>query len=194
MTIGDMLGHEESMLKVWVDERRSRDVNASLMWENLKLFAVLIPAIITIDTFFLQAIFDNELPENTSGFRFLIFLFPSLVITLSLIGESNLKRRWERTLESIGYLNKLEDLLGLRGNLPENRTVFLKDKHLFERYFREIEEEGVAIDTEDDFIEQKRLKNNMYRPMRRVYAVFIVIGVVLMSVPQFLVVWTIPSQ
>ena len=39
MTIGDILGHEESMLKVWVDERRSRDVNASLMWENLKLFA-----------------------------------------------------------------------------------------------------------------------------------------------------------
>ena len=156
---------------------------------KLKAFAVLIPAIITIDTFFLQAIFDNELPENTSGFRFLIFLFPSLVITLSLIGESNLKRRWERTLESIGYLNKLEDLLGLRGNLPENRTVFLG-----ERYFRETEEEGVAIDTEDDFIEQIRLKNNMYRPMRRVYAVFEVIGAVLMSVPQFLVVWTIPSQ
>ena len=92
-------------------------------------------------------------------------------------------------MESIGYLNKLEDLLGLRGNLPENRTVFLG-----ERYFRETEEEGVAIDTEDDFIEQKRLKNNMYRPMRRVYAVFEVIGAVLMSVPQFLVVWTIPSQ
>ena len=93
MTIGDMLGHEESMLKVWVDERRSRDVNAGLMWENLKLLLYLIPAIITIDTFFLQAIFDNELPENTSGFRFLIFLFPSLVITLSLIGESNLKEK-----------------------------------------------------------------------------------------------------
>ena len=140
---------------------------------------VLIPAIITIDTFFLQAIFDNESPENTSdnkspentfGLRFLIFVFPILAITLSLIGESNLKRRWERTLESIAHLNKLEDLLGLRGDLPKNRTVFLKDKP--ERYFREIKEEGVAIDTEDDFIEQKRLKNNMYRPMRRVYAVF----------------------
>jgi hypothetical protein len=62
---GDIFGDRESILKVWIDERRSRDVNASLMWENLKYFTVLISGIITIDTFFLKSIFDGSLSEYT---------------------------------------------------------------------------------------------------------------------------------
>jgi hypothetical protein len=50
----DIFTDKEKMLKVWIDERRSRDFSAGLMWENLKFFATLISAVITVDTFFLK--------------------------------------------------------------------------------------------------------------------------------------------
>jgi hypothetical protein len=101
-----------------------------------------------------------------------------------LIGESDLKRRWERTLESIAYLTKLEDLLGLRESLPNGRHVLTKDTKLFQRYFDETE--GIA--SERKFKEEKMKGRNMYTAMRKVYAIFLVVGVVLLFVPQFLVV------
>ncbi len=106
------------MLKVWIEERRSRDVSVDLMWENLKFFSVLISGIITANASFLKLTFDNL----TLGYAVYSLVLPFLIISLSFCGKSDLKRRWKRTLELIAYLNKLEDLLGL------NETVTKKNE------------------------------------------------------------------
>jgi hypothetical protein len=192
MTIGDILGHEESMLKIWIDERRSRDVNASLMWENLKLFSVLIPTIITVGTIFLRVALDPSLTKYTDQLLLGSLVFPSLVILLSACGIIDLHRRWKRTLEAIAHLLKLEALLGLH-EYYEGK-VLRRDKHLFERYYRDTKciktekdattgkdiKTQVDIETEDEFIKRNIRKSNMFTVMLAVYIILIVMGIFLL--------------
>lgn len=116
---GDIFHDRESMMKVWIDERRNIDVNASLMWENLRFFSVLITAIITANTFFLNLTVNN--PSLGNGVFSLVL--PSLVILLSIFGYRDMGRRWERTLEPIAHLNKLEELLGLHSPSYEEKCL-----------------------------------------------------------------------
>lgn len=177
------------MLKIWIDERRSRDISAGLMWENLKFFSLLISGLITANTFFLGFIFTNSSSRDPSinlGYSLITFVLPSLIIYLSLCGFLDLRRRWERTLEAIAHLTKLEDLLGLRASIPLDNDVFSEDTHLFERYF--IETEGFV--SEDGFIENKRTRRpNMYTEMRRVYWGLIIIGAFLLAIPLSLTIY-----
>ena len=115
-TQGKILDDLKSMLEVWKDERRSRDISAGLMWENLKYFSVLIIGIITANAFFLKLTIDYPTKLENAG---LSLVFPFLIISLAYIGNKDLKRRWKRTLESIAHLNKLEDELGLRNEVPD---------------------------------------------------------------------------
>lgn len=176
-------------LKVWLDERRSRDVSAGLMWENLKFFSILISGLITANTFFLGFIFDNASPGNALvilGYSLTTFALPILIIYLSLCGVLDLKRRWERTLEATAHLTKLEELVGLRSSRPEKREVFEKDNYLFQRYFKET----IGIVSEDDFKEKKmKKKPNMYTAMRKVYWGLIGIGVLLLAIPLFIILY-----
>jgi hypothetical protein len=175
----DIFDDRESILEVWKDERRSRDKSADLMWENLKLFSLLIPAVITVDTFFLGFMFDNPSHDFIYGLALLSSVLPGLVIALSWCGSRDLKRRWERTLESIAYINKLEGLLGLREEIPKDKRVFENDRHLFERHFQETKD----IKTESEFKAKKMYTNNMYTAMNKVYSIFIIIGLFLWSAP-----------
>jgi hypothetical protein len=186
---------KSKLLEIWKDERRSRDNSASLMWENLKLFSVLIPAIISVDTFFLGFIFDNSSQNHTYGLALLSLVLPVLVIALSIFGISDLYRRWKRTLEAIAHLLKLEGLLGLHEYYTGK--LLKGDNHLFERYYRDtkcikIEKDiktgkdiktQVDIETEDDFIKKNILKNNMFTAMLLVYFALAGIGVFLLIIP-----------
>jgi hypothetical protein len=195
MTQTDIFGDRDAILKVWQDERRSRDFNASLMWENLKFFSVLISAIITADTFFLK--FASEVTNSTVISLFsipvnMIYLFsipiPILVIFLSKYGKQDLRRRWSRTLEAIAHLSKLENLLGLDKEVAGKLTNFKNDTYLFDRFTKDTKHMGC----QDDFIkkvmkedkkamkketkENESVKGNMYIAMRKVYFVFYVMG------------------
>jgi hypothetical protein len=169
---GDIFKDKESLLKVWLDERRSRDVSAGLMWDNLRLFSVLIPAVITVDTLFLNFIYEPSMKEHTLQLLPISLAFPAVVISLSVAGFMDLFRRWKRTLEAIVHLNKLEDLLGLNEPLPQDKKVFEKDTHLFQRYHDETKD----FKTEKDFIKKNRFKFNMFTSMMIVYVIFVIIG------------------
>lgn len=176
----DIFQDKDKLLEIWKDERRSRDFNATLMWENIKLFSVLIPAIITVDTFFLGFILSNSLPGY---YAVVTLVFPGLVIGLSWFGFSDLKRRWDRTLEAIAHLNKLEGLLGLH-TPRENKFVFKNDSHLFQRWYDSLKDKtGEDIGTERDFIDKKMYEGNMYNAMRNVYRVFGILGNILVVPP-----------
>jgi hypothetical protein len=192
----DVFGNKERLLKIWSEERKSRDFNATLMWENLKLFSVLIPAIITVDTFFLKMTLDNSLAEYTAILSLFSLVFPIMIISLTLCGNSDLRRRWERTLEAIAHLHKIEDLLGLNEPVTGRINVLKDDSHLFQRYYdntkhtikkkdntgKTIEKEE-DIKSEQDFIDKKLYEHNMYTAMRNVYWVFGIIGAALLLVP-----------
>jgi hypothetical protein len=184
----DIFNERDKLLEIWKEERRSRDKSADLMWENLKLFSVLIPAIITVGTIFLRLALDPSLAKYIDDMLLLSLVFPVLVVSLSLFGISDLYRRWKRTLEAIAHLLKIEGLLGLH---EEYTGRFLKgDKHLFERYYwntkfkkkekdiktEEVIEIQVDIETEDDFIKRNIFKNNMFTAMLFVYLGLGVIG------------------
>lgn len=173
----------ESLLKIWSEERKSRDFNASLMWENLKFFSLLISGLITANTFFLGFIFDNSSPrpsEINVGYSLVTFVLPGLIMYLSWSGHRDLKRRWNRTLEAIVHLTKLEDLLGLREFLPPYSDVFSEDTHLFERYIKDTE----GFDSGQKFIDNRRTRGpNMYTHMKRVFVGLFVIGASLVAIP-----------
>jgi hypothetical protein len=180
---GDIFKDKESLLKVWLDERRSRDVSAGLMWDNLKLFSVLIPAVITVDTLFLNFIYEDSMKEHTLELLWFSFAFPVMVILLSVSGNMDLFRRWNRTLEAIVHLNKLEKLLGLDEPLPQDKKVFEDDTHLFQRYHTET----IGLKTEEEFIKKNRYKFNMFTSMAVVYWIFAAIGVLLLVYQAYLV-------
>jgi hypothetical protein len=182
----DIFTDKENMLKVWIDERRSRDYSVGLMWENLKLFSVLIPAIITANSFFLGLTLDDR---SWSVYDLLSIVFPVLIVSLSMYGNKDLRRRWRRTMEAIAHLRKLEKLLGLDSPVPGGLKVFKNDTHLFQRYTNSSE----GITAEKDYMDQnmdksKGEEDNMYTAMRRIYWVFIIIGAALLVPPVFTVV------
>lgn len=193
----DIFNDEEKIFKVWLDERRSRDKSADLMWENLKYFSVLISGIITANAFFLKLTFDNL----TLGYALFSLVLPSLIVSLSFCGESDLKRRWKRTLESIAYLNKLEDLIGLNEPVTGKINVLKEDSHLFQRYhdstFKEVKDPKtggiikVDIKTVEEYRDYWMYKDNMYTAMRRVYYVLGIIGGFLVFVSSLLIVFSI---
>jgi hypothetical protein len=179
----DIFGDRESMLKVWIDERRSRDFNASLMWENLKFFSGLISAIITVDTFFLKFTLDGSMGSKyTSELTFFSIVLPILVLVLSLCGRNDLRRRWKRTLEAIAHLSKLENLLGLDKSVKEKVHVLAKDNYLFQRFSKSTKN----IDSEKDYIYREMNEDNMYTSMKNVYNVLITIGVSLLAYQLYL--------
>ena len=196
---GDIFRDKESLLKIWIDERRSRDVSACLMWQNLKYFSVLITGIISVDTFFLGFAL-RPLSDYTFMLSLFSFVFPILVVALSLCARNDLKRRWKRTLESIAYLNKLDDLLGLNKPVTGKINVLKHDSHLFQGYHdstvkrwknrktgKVVKEE--EIETEEDYRDWWMYMDNMYTAMRNVYWVFGIIGVALLGLQPFLLIY-----
>lgn len=178
----DIFQDKVKLLEIWKDERRSRDFNATLMWDNLRLFSVLIPAIITIDTFLLGLTIEYSLPWY---YTLITLVFHGLVIGLTWFGFSDLKRRWDSTLEAIAHLSKLEDLLGLH-KARENEFVFKKDSRLFQRWYDNLRDPpmtGEEIDSEENFRKKKMYKDNMYNAMRNVYRVFGILGCLLVVPP-----------
>jgi hypothetical protein len=193
----DIFTDKERMFKIWLDERRSRDKSADLMWENLKYFSVLISGLITANAFFHKLTFDNL----TLGYASFSLMLPILIILLSFCGKSDLKRRWRRTLESIAYLNKLEDLIGLNEPVTGKINVLKGDDYLFQRYhdstFREEKDPktGKVIKTDIKTVNEYRdywmYKDNMYRAMKRVYYVLGSIGGFLVFVSSLLIIFSI---
>jgi hypothetical protein len=185
----DIFKDKDKLLDIWKDERRSRDNSADLMWESLKFFSLVISGLITANTFFLGFIFSSEVSlddEILLGYSLTTLALPILIIYLSWCGYRDLGRRWERTLEAIAHLTKLEDLLGLRKSIPVDIHVLSTDTHLFERYFKETK----GFVSEEGFIIYKKTRGpNMFTHMRRVYYGLYAVGGLLLAIPVGLTIY-----
>ncbi|MFZ0555216.1 MAG: hypothetical protein WAM26_07980 [Nitrososphaeraceae archaeon] len=105
------------------------------------------------------------------------------------------------TLESIAYLNKLDDIIGLNEPVTGNINVLKEDSHLFQRHHdstfkseKDIKTGDVIktdIKTVDEFIGYWMYEDNMYTAMRRVYYVLGIIGGFLVFVSSLLMLFSI---
>jgi hypothetical protein len=179
----------ESLIKIWIDERRSRDFQASLMWENVKYFTTLLSALITADVFILRMLLDLKINStifaNTNYPVIILFsslILPSFIIVASILGERELKRRWRRILEAIANCAKIEYLLGLNENISHILKVFPNDSYLFQRWT----ESRKKYSSSSSFVEGELKGYNMYTHMRKIYFITIFVGVFLIVIHTLL--------
>jgi hypothetical protein len=183
--INSIFDDRENLIKIWIEERRSRDFSANLMWENVKNLTILIAALITADI----ALMDFISPTNEQ--LLLLPFLPAIIVLLSRYARKDLENRWRRVLESISHLIKLEDLLGLYTQMPST-TLFKNDKFIFERWrrnalpyassqaFIEGEVKGTKISNSSisNSSEDKK-SENLFTFMRTIYRVTMITGFVL---------------
>jgi hypothetical protein len=86
-----------------------------------------------------------------------------------------LKRRWERLLESIAHLRKLENILGLDRDISDKLTVLRDDHYLFQRYVETTMTQH-QIKSEADFITKHMKGYNMFGHMGKIYLTTLIVG------------------
>jgi len=206
-----IFGDRENLIKIWLDERRSRDFSAKLMWENIKNMSFLIGALITADIALMNFLVSIQTHEVFLVKWLLLFPFlPVMIIIMSHFAENDLKKRWRRVLEAITHLIKMEDLLGLYKKPPIQFEIFKNDEYLFERW----KENASKYSSSKEFINgelsprgvkrhsrqsrsQRETKNkdyeaeedgNIYTFMKNIYVTTTIIGSSLVIVHVYLIV------
>ena len=163
MPLNDIFDNIEKLIEIWKDERRTRDVSAQLMWENVKYFTTIIGALITAHMALLGFIRDAGIPQWI--FYGSLIIFPVSILLLSYYAVRDLRRRWMRVMEAIVHLVKMEGILGLYNDISNKLKNFKSDKVLFKRY----KEEADKFDSSERFIESVTRGDNMYTSMRKIY-------------------------
>jgi hypothetical protein len=184
--VNSIFDDRENLIKIWIEERRSRDFSANLMWENVRNLTILIAALITADV----ALMDFISPTNEQQLLLLPFL-PAIIVLLSRYARKDLENRWRCVLESISHLIKLEDLLGLHTQMPST-TLFKDDKFIFERWrrnalsyassqaFIEGEVKGAKISTSNSSNSSEDKKSeNLFTFIQTIYRVTMITAFVL---------------
>jgi hypothetical protein len=178
-------------ITIWENERKSRDLCASLMWENVKYFGTFFGALFIAHMALLGFFWPKD-PMTTSwadfNARLSILGFPVAIIFLSLYAYFDLRRRWDRFLLVASQLCKLEVLMGLHIKITDKLKVkdkdlscFKGDEYLFKDY-----RENLSYDNSDDFRKDRkewwhwRIKNsNMFTSMGKIYWITIGLAVAL---------------
>lgn len=163
MTNDNIFDNKKELIEIWKDERRTRDISAQLMWENVKYFTTIIGAFITAHMALLGIIKDAGIPQWL--FYGSLIVFPVSIILLSYYATKDLKRRWKRIMDSIVNLIKLEGILGLYDDVSAKLMNFKSDKYLFKRY----KENAERFNSSNSFVECETEGDNMYTSMRKIY-------------------------
>jgi len=127
----DIFDDKEMLMKVWTDERRRRDFQATLMWENIKNFSAIIASLITVDSIILAALSGGKI-----YLPILLPFVPMIIVFISAAGKYELTRRWVLVLEGNSHLFKLEQLLGLDHKISNRLTYFKDDEYLFQNWLK----------------------------------------------------------
>lgn len=154
------------LMRIWENERQTRDLNVKLMWENMKYFGALISGLITASIALVSLTIDNFVPNL---FIILIIILQIFIILLAEYAKRDLKERQKRFFEVVSHLLKLEIILGFYENISQKLkdTRFDQHKYLFADFQKNlIKETGTETDKKD-FAEEKR--SSAYSIMGRVY-------------------------
>lgn len=178
----DPFADERLLMALLMDERRTLDLDASLMWENLKFFVPIVTLLITADLtlteFFL--VYGRGmiiLPMVTS-------LVGVLVIALSFFGFSDLKERFRRMLMITTHVQKLELRLGIRAKMePGFFEPYPDDVFLFQFHGDRLGKFRTSQAFLDDALRplspDGKLRRNMLWRMAPAYAILVAFGLVL---------------
>jgi len=184
----------DNLMRVWENERKSRDLCATLMWENVKYFATFFGALLVAHMALLAFLWPKEQDMLPPEVKNSILIFPFATIALSIYAYFDLRRRWDRFLLVAAQLCKLEVLLGLHDDIAQklNRYqkeflgCFQEDRFLFKDYRMNL------IHTNSDTFRKKGMKwkirnGNMLTSMGSIYWITIAIGVALTILDLFLI-------
>lgn len=162
-----------------------------LLWENVKFFASLLTALVTIDIYLTNMIYSINIENHPISPILSIFslILPILILALTFIGQSELRRRWARLVENVASRAKVEALLGIHNDLSEEFKklgVLSDDKYIHQRFaevFRkyrstdELIQRELTISKRPDILRGK----NFYVMMSRIYTIFKVISIILLA-------------
>jgi hypothetical protein len=173
----DIFKDKELLIKIWENERYSRNFAVKLMWENMKYFGTIIAALLGLYSTLLGHFFTAT---NTNGWFNLLFLvpIPVIVIILSLFARNDLIQRRRRFHLVVTHLLKIEDLLGLHDDLSGRLKHFMDDKSLFTHYNKDL----LKAKSTDEYIEtEMRKKENTFNSMQQIYILMIIIAATLLT-------------
>lgn len=164
MTSTNDIGNDPNrdlLIRIWENERETRNLNVKLMWENMKYFGALISALITASITLLGFALNAHVPV----------LFPTLIIILQLFiiylahyAKKDLTERRKRFFLVVTHLLKLEVLLGLYDKKNSEKlkqklrdTSLQDDDFLFTQYERNLH----LIKGKDKHDTEQFIKNKM---------------------------------
>lgn len=181
----------KALLDIWKTLIERMEHGADLIWRGAQYFFVLISAIISVNLIGLGTVLGLEDVLIQYLLLVLSLVFPILIIALTCVGWLTLKRRFRRMLEIVTHIGKVESLLGLSADISDylqELSVFSQDTYLFERYVKS----RAKHNSEKDFIEGELgggiEGGNMYTDLKKVYWVFIFVGVFLTIFNSFLII------
>ena len=121
---------EKLLLRIAEERRREY---GERIWRTVEYFTVVLSAILSVSIGLFVEL--SKISNVSESYDFLIILF-ALGIFVSITAWFNVRREYERQLEAIAEIGKVQWYLGLATNVvPEERRMFKQDQHiLLERY------------------------------------------------------------
>jgi hypothetical protein len=188
----DIFNNPDLLVRIWENERKTRDFAVKLMWENMKYFSILIGSLLTAYTALLGYISTKTIffaiYQITIIFNFMIlFPIPAVIIVLALYAQNDLIERRRRFLLIVTHLLKLEELLGLHKKIDDKLQYFKQDEFLFVEYQKNLSQ----VKSETFIDTQMREKTSAFTSMQNVYIVLmgiaglsILFGIIVLSNPS----------
>lgn len=178
----DIFENKELLVKIWENERYSRNFAVKLMWDNMKYFGTIIAGLLGLYSTLLGHFFTTT---NNNGLFNLLFLvpIPATVIALSWFARKDLIQRRRRFLLVVTHLLKIEELLGLHEDLTGRLKHFTVDRNLFPHYHKDL----LKASSTDEYIEKEmRKKDNAFSSMQHIYIMMMIIAGTLLIFGLFL--------
>jgi hypothetical protein len=165
---------EDVLIRVWENERISRNFAVKLMWENMKFFGGFIGSLLTAYSGLVGLIVTAKI-NIPYAYNFVIFLpVPVVILILALYARNDLIERRRRFLLVVTHLFKLEQLLGLHDKIGNKLQYFKEDEYLFTEY----QENLTQGKSKKTFIDVQMSKNpSAFKAMQNVYIMFVGIAV-----------------
>lgn len=166
----------DALIRIWENERKTRDFAVKLMWENMKYFGALIGSLLTAQMALLGYIYSKS-EQGNFPFYVSLFLFfaPTIIIFLCLYARKDLTDRRRRFFLVVSHLLKLEDILGLHKDISQILTSFREDKFLFAEYQKNLSK----CNNTEDFIKLMMCdKKGAFSLMQRVYLIMMAIAII----------------
>lgn len=184
----NLFNDPDQLIRIWENERKTRDFAVKLMWENMKYFGILIGSLLTAYTALLGYITTTKIAFSdyfiTITFNSIIlFPVPVVIFFLAWYARKDLIQRRRRFLLVVTQLLKLEDLLGLYRKIGD-KLPYLKEEeeqYLFVEYREmliEYQKHLSQVKSTEEFIDNqiKSKKTSAFSSMQHVYILMMIIA------------------